>query len=344
MRYVGIESVEPGQFLGKTIYSGNGTVLLSSGVQLTVYMISTLNRIGVTMLYIQDPLYADVETEDMLSEATKQGLIQEMSDAFEAVRSGKEWNTQLIGASVDHLLEDVMNNKELLVQLTDVRTADNSQYVHAMNVCLLSTVMGVNMGLNYQQVKELATGALLHDIGKNGMQEGDELFPDSKTHHTWRGFEKLKNKREFGLLIAHVALQHHERMDGLGLPRGLTGDEIHLYAKIVAAADTYDRMIHPLKPSSRRLMPHEACEQMMAMSEKQLDHGVLVQFTRMVSIYPNGTAVRLSSKETGLVVRQHRGLPGRPVVRIVRGEAGHLDIKELDLAQETTVFIEAVLA
>ncbi|MDR9852590.1 HD domain-containing protein [Paenibacillus sp. VCA1] len=344
MRYVSIDHVEPGQFLGKTIYSGNGTVLLGAGVQLTVYMISTLNRIGVTMLYIQDPMFDDVETDDMLSEATKQGTLQVMNNVFEAIRSGKDWNTQLIGSNVDNLLTDIMNNKELLVQLTDIRTKDNNQYIHAINVCLISSVIGINMGLNYQQLKELATGALLHDIGKTGMREEDQLVSDLKNHHTWKGFEKLKSKRELSLLIAHVALQHHERIDGFGLPRGLTGDEIHLYAKIVSAADTYERLIHPLEPKDKKLLPHEACEEMMAMSEKQLDHEVLSQFNRIVSVYPNGTAVRLSTKETGVVVRQHRGLPGRPVIRIVQGEASRFDVKELDLAQETTVFIEAVLS
>jgi HD-GYP domain-containing protein (c-di-GMP phosphodiesterase class II) len=333
--------VEPGQFLGKTIYSGNGTILLSAGVQLTVYMISTLNRIGVTMLYIQDPLFDDVETSDMLSEATKQGILQEMSNVYESIRSGKKWNTQSIGSSVESLLRDVISNKELLVQLTDIRTKDNNEYIHAMNVCLLSSVMGINMGFNYLQLKELAMGALLHDIGKSGMTKEYKHLP--KTHHTWRGFEKLKSKRELSLLIAHVALQHHERIDGLGVPRGLTGNKIHRYAKIVSAADTYERLIHPISSEAKMLLPHEACEEMMTMSEKQLDYEVLFQFNRVVSIYPIGTAVRLSTKETGIVVGQHRGLPGRPVIRIVQGEASNFDIKELDLAQETTVFIEAVL-
>ncbi|GAB6992296.1 HD-GYP domain-containing protein [Paenibacillus pini] len=343
MRYVGIGNVEPGQYLGKTIYSGKGTVLLSAGVQLTVFMINTLNRIGVPMVYILDPLFADVELDDMLSGETKQAIIQEMSDTFEAVRSGKEWNAQHINSTVEKLLEDVMSNRDTLVQLTDIRTMDNSQYIHAINVCLLSTTIGVNMGLNYLQVKELAIGALLHDIGKNGMREED-IVPGQKTHHTWRGFEKLKHKREFNLLIAHVALQHHEQVDGFGFPRGLTDEEIHMYAKIVAVANTYDRLINPLHPSKKTLLPHEACEKMMAMSEKQLDHEVLFQFNRIVSIYPNGTMVRLSTKEMGVVVRQHRGLPGRPIIRIVHGEANAMDVVELDMAKETTVFIEGVLA
>ena len=60
MKYVGIESVEPGQYLGKTVFAGTGTVLLAEGVQLTVFMINTLRRIGVTMLYIKDPFFEDV--------------------------------------------------------------------------------------------------------------------------------------------------------------------------------------------------------------------------------------------------------------------------------------------
>jgi HD-GYP domain-containing protein (c-di-GMP phosphodiesterase class II) len=340
MRYVHIESVETGQFLGKTIYSGNGTVMLAAGVQLTVFMINTLNRIGVTMLYIQDPAFADIDTEDILSDATKQVAFREMNEAFAAIRSGKDWSTKNLGLSVNQILGDVMNNKELLVQLTEIRTADNAQYVHAMNVCLIATLIGMNMGFNYGQSTDLAIGALLHDIGKNGQTE--EPAGNMKEHHTWRGFDQLKSKREFNLLIAHTALQHHEQIDGKGLPRGLSSGEIHIFARIVAVANKYDNLINPLH--DKGMLPHEACEELMAMSEKELDHEVLIQFTRIISVYPNGMAVRLSTKETGVIVRQHRGLPGRPVVRVVNTNGDELDVSEIDLAKQTTVFIEAVLA
>jgi hypothetical protein len=92
------------------------------------------------------------------------------------------------------------------------------------------------------------------------------------------------------------------------------------------------------------MLPHEACEEMMAMSGTKLDRDILIEFNRSVSVYPNGTAVRLSTRETGVIVRQHRGLPGRPVIRVARGSTRYdLDVIEVDLAQHTTVFIEAVL-
>jgi len=358
MRYVHIDSVEPGQQLGQTIYSSNGTTLISAGVQLTVYMINTLRRIGVTMLYIQDPNFADVEINDILSEETKHMVLGKMSETMEAIRSGKEFNTKSIGISIDYLLDDVMRNKEVLVQLSDIRTTDNESYVHAMNVCMMSVLIGINMNLNQLQLKDLAIGALLHDIGKvegkgSGTATADKKSEetaseagqagDKLSEHTWRGFEYLKQKKEFNLLIAHVALQHHETLDGLGSPRKLTGDEIHLYARIVAVANMFDNLLFA-ETDEKRMLPHEACEYMVALAETKLDREVLIQFLRTVSIYPTGISVKLSTKEVGVVVGQHRGLPGRPVVRIVRKEdSDDIQVKEIDLATHPTLFIDSVL-
>lgn len=340
MKLVDIETVEPGQMLGKTIFSSNGTVLLSTGVHLTVYMISTLKRIGVTTIYIDDPMFRDITKEELLSEDTKRAVIHQMSEMFETLRSGKTFSSKAIGQTVDDLLDDVLKNQNILIHLSDIRTADNAMFLHAMNVCMMSSLLGLNMGLNMIQLKELAIGALLHDIGKLGAPEVQE----GRMHHAWRGFDLLKNKREYSLLIAHVAFQHHESVDGSGAPRGLAGDDIHLYAKIAAVANTYDNLIYPNGEDSP-MMPHEACEVLNALSGTQLDHEVLVHFMRIVSIYPNGISVKLSNRQTGVVVGQHRGLPGRPIVRVIDKEGDEaVGYNEIDLAQHPTLFIETVLS
>lgn len=341
MRYVHIDGVEPGQYLGRTIFSANGTVLLSEGVQLTVYMITTLKRIGVTMVYIKDKQFDDIEIPEIISEETKRVVMQRMGETFDSIRSGKEFKTKYLHQSIDHLLEEIMANKEVLVQLSDIRTKDNDMYIHAINVCMMSVLIGINMGLSTSQLRELAVGALLHDVGKLELITDDESG-DPRKHHTWRGFEVLKQKRELSLLVAHVAFQHHETIDGEGMPRRLSKDEIHLYAKIVAVANTYDNLLFDLT-DGRRLLPHDACERIMALAGKKLDHEAVVHFLRVVSVYPTGTSVRLSTKETGVVVGQHRGLPGRPVVRVVKNVTDELEVKEVDLAKHTTVFIDSVL-
>jgi HD-GYP domain-containing protein (c-di-GMP phosphodiesterase class II) len=342
MRYVHIDNVEAGQYLGRTIFSGNGAVLLSDGVQLTVYMINTLNRIGVTMIYIKDPLFEDVEIVEIVSEETKRAVMQRMGETFNSIRSGKDFNTRNVNGSIDNLLNEVMRNQDVLIQLSDIRTKDNELYVHALNVSMMSALIGIHMDLPMNQLRELAIGALLHDIGKVEKITDDES-DDLKKHHTWRGFEVLKNKRELSLLIAHVAFQHHEQMDGEGLPRSMQGDQIHLYARITAVANTYDNLLFDLS-LGRRMHPHEACEQMMVLAGSKLDREIVIHFLRTVSVYPTGASVRLSTKETGVVVGQHRGLPGRPIVRVVKSESGNeLEVKEVDLAKHTTVFIDNVL-
>lgn len=341
MRYVDVNSVEPGQVLGRSIFSSNGTVLLAEDVQLTVYMINTLKRVGVTMVYIKDPLYEDVEIEEVVSEETKQAVMYKMIQSFASLKSGKEFHTRNLSVSIDMLLEEVFANKEVLIQLTDIRTEDNHEYMHAVNVCMMSVLMGMNSGLNQAQLKELAMGALLHDIGKIGL-EPEEDKPDSKEHHTWRGFELLKSKHEFSLMTAHVALQHHEHVDGSGIPRQLEDDKIHLYAKIVAVANTFDNLVTD-RSGGKPVMPHDACERLMAMAGTELDHGVVIEFLKIVSVYPTGITVQLSTKETGVIVGQHRGLPSRPIVRVVRMDNEDLDVKEIDLAKHPTIFIERVL-
>jgi HD-GYP domain-containing protein (c-di-GMP phosphodiesterase class II) len=345
MRYVNIDMVESGQYLGKTIFASNGAILLSDGVQLTVYMINTLRRIGVTMIFIKEALFEDVEIMDVVSEENKRLLMQRMGETFDALRSGKEFSTKNITVSIDRMIEDVIKNKEVLIQLSDIRTKDNEMYVHAMNVCTISTLIGINMSLSQVQVRELAIGALLHDVGKIELIT-DDTSADLKKHHTWRGFELLKNKREFSLLIAHVAFQHHETLNGEGIPRRLDSEQIHVYAKIVAAANIFDNLLYS-PVGGKGILPHEACEQMMVFAGTRIDHEVLIHFLRTVSIYPTGSSVRLSTKETGVVVGQHRGLPGRPIVRVVKQEFDNeLQIKEVDLAlpKYMTVFIEAVLS
>lgn len=343
MRYVPIEAVEPGQFLGRTIFSSNGTVLLNEGVQLTVFMISTLNRIGVTFVYVKDELFDDVDIPEVVSEETKRAVMRQMNEVFATVRSGKEFSTKSVSVTIDSLLDDILKNKDVLIHLSDIRSKENADYLHALNVCMMSSVVGMNMGFTQVQMKELAIGALLHDIGKVGAAPADDQAEDLRKHHTWRGFETLKLKREYSLLISHTAFQHHEHVDGSGLPRGLSGDAIHIYAKIVAVANVYDNLVSGLDETGKRILPHVACERMMAMAGKELDKDVLIEFLKTVSVYPTGASVRLTNKETGVVVGQHRGLPSRPIVRVVRSMDGQLDVKEFDLAKHPTLFVEAVL-
>lgn len=352
MRYVSLEQVEPGDVLARSIYSSEGLTLLQSGVQLTVGMIHKLRRFGVTMLSIQDPNLDDVKVEDVVTEVTRKDALRNLSAAIQCVQSGKQMDVRGIQKSVGSIVEETLRNRRVLLNLGEIRTADNALYIHSLNVCMMATVMGVGLGYNHNQLKELAIGALLHDIGKVGVTEEIPAYKKNSMehHYTWRGFNILRKKHEMSIVSAHVPLQHEEWVDGSGVPRGLTGAQIHDFAKIVAICNAYDNLISPFSDEEETLPAYEACERIMGLAGKRFDHKMVLHFLRSIAFYPTGTSLKLSTGEIGVVIDQNRGLPSRPVVRVISREkqaskrmAEEHEIRDIDLGEEVTIFISGVL-
>lgn len=353
MKYVSLEQVEPGDILGRSIYTSDGLTLLQTDVQLTVGMINKLRRFGVTMISIKDPHLQDVKTEEVLTETTRKDAIRNLSGAIQCVQAGKEVDVRGLQKSVNNIVDETLRNRRVLLNLGEIRTNDNALYIHSLNVCMMATVMGVGLGYSVNQLKELAIGSLLHDIGKVARDEGETSIykQDSlESHHTWTGFNLLRKKHEMSIVSAHIALQHHEWVDGSGVPRGLTGGEIHDFGKIVAICNAYDNFISPFSTEEETLQPYEACERIMGLAEKRFDHAMVVHFLRTIAMYPTGTSLRLSTGEVGVVIDQNRGLPSRPVVRIIRKERASRhrtgedhEIRDVDLSEEPTIFITGIL-
>ncbi|NGQ97463.1 HD domain-containing protein [Brevibacillus sp. SYP-B805] len=353
MRYISLDDVEPGDTLARSIYTSDGLTLLQADMQLTVGMINKLRRFGVTMLCIKDPHLQDVKMEDVVQETTRKEAIASLSAAMQCVQTGKGMDLRGILKSVNSIIDETLRNRRLLLNLSDIRTADNHMFIHSLNVCMMATVMGISLGYNQQQLKELAVGALLHDIGK--VVKDDAAYangtPGQTEHHAWKGFHLLRKKHEMSIVSAHVALQHHEWVDGSGEPRGLTGAEIHDFAKIVAIANYYDNLISPFSAEEETCHPYEACEKIMALANKRFDHQMVIRFLRSIATYPTGSSLRLSTGEVGVVIDQNRGLPSRPVVRVIKREKGTIqtldsdhEVYDVDLSEEPTIFITGMLA
>jgi putative nucleotidyltransferase with HDIG domain len=289
----------------------------------------------------------DIEIEEVVSEKAKRKAVETLKDSFQFVQQGQNVDSRKIQSSITSIIDEILGNQEILLSLTDIRTEDNALFVHSVNVCIISTILGVKLGLNRLKLTELATGALLHDLGKILPDEHVEQS-DETNDHTWKGFNKLRKNKEISTLSAHIALTHHERVDGTGFPRQLTKDNIHLLSKIVAVANTYDRLIGPqAQGDGKQLHPYEACEQIMALTNSYFAHNVVWHFLRAIAFYPTGSQVKLSTGVTGIVVGQHNGLPQRPIVRTFHmrgGSTTDYEIKHVDLAKETTVFIKEILS
>jgi putative nucleotidyltransferase with HDIG domain len=163
---------------------------------------------------------------------------------------------------------------------------------HALQVARLSRLVGVELGLNEEELEWLVHGALLHDVGKLGVADEilEKLGP--LTEEEWKVVKRhsevgarMIEPLEFLCGALPVIRHHHERPDGSGYPDGLEGDEIPLGARIVAVVDAYDVMLRrPYRPEryGSKSSPAEALEELRREGGRQFDVRVVEAMGRVL--------------------------------------------------------------
>jgi len=128
---------------------------------------------------------------------------------------------------------------------------DTSTEEHTRRVAMLAVEIGEQLGLSKSRLRSLAIGGLLHDIGKLSVPESilqkpaslDDTEYEIVKLHPERGRELLSELGGFDDTVGRLVLDHHERLDGSGYPRGLDGRELDLATRILAVCDVYDALV-----------------------------------------------------------------------------------------------------
>ncbi|MNN46406.1 Cyclic di-GMP phosphodiesterase response regulator RpfG [compost metagenome] len=189
----------------------------------------------------------------------------------------------------------------------------------------------------------MAFAGLLHDIGNTKIDPQILYTPRPLTEseaeemrmHTTYGYQQLRKTAAINEGVRLAALQHHEKMDGSGYPFRLTGEKIHIYARIVAVTDIFHAMT--LNRRYRKAQsPYLVLEQIKLEAFGKLDPNVVQTFVDKVTQFHNGMKVRLSNDKVGEIVFSDRNHPTRPMVSI-QGQI-------INLMQETQLHIEEVIS
>ena len=160
-------------------------------------------------------------------------------------------------------------------------------FQHSKRVAAYSRLFGEHCGLTEPELGHLELGALLHDIGKIGIPRNVLLKPEPLTGAEWRVM-KTRPQVGYGLLSefsafreeAQIVLSHHERFDGKGYPRGKSGKEIPVGARIFSIVDTLDAITSD-RPYRAAQPLSKACEQIEKMSGSQFDPVLVDVFGRL---------------------------------------------------------------
>lgn len=222
------------------------------------------------------------------------------------------------------LCDTVAANKRYILRVLSSSAASSNYLVnHSVRSTVLAVVLGSHLKLPPHRLIELGVACVLHEIGMVRLppqlyMAGRQLTPAERksiTAHPILGYNILK-ERQFPLSISLAALEHHERMNGSGYPRSLSGDKISVYARIIAVACSYDA-VTAARPFREAKEGYEGMVDLLKNEGKQYDDTVIKALVYSLSIYPIGSYVLLSNGKSAQVIDVNPENPRLPVVLIL---------------------------
>ena len=231
-------------------------------------------------------------------------------------RESAAQSEQLARALLDKMLVD----QDIGIRLV-TGGADRSA-LHALNVGVISLLIGRSLGLADGELMDLGVGALMHDVGKlevaDRFRHAEDGFNPNELaayrDHVPRGVA-VGQRMGISAGALRVLAQHHEHIDGTGFPLKLAGERIALAARVVALVNRYDNLCNP-QSRTPPLTPHEAVSVLFAQGRNRLDPLVLNSFIRMMGVYPAGSLVQLTDDRFALVMGVNSSRPLKPRVLV----------------------------
>jgi len=246
------------------------------------------------------------------------------------VRMGKQISLEQVEPLVERIVDSIFRQQDALLPLAQLKNHDDYTFQHSVSVCALMTSFARSLELPREIIREIATGALLHDVGKARIPDPilnkpgkltDAEFALMKTHVVQ---SKIILEATPGIcpIALSIAAQHHERFDGSGYPNKLKGNAIDRYGQMSAIVDVYDA-ITSNRCYHKGMPPTEALRKILEWSKFHFNPELVQVFIRSLGIYPTGSLVRLESGRLAVVDEQYPEKLTEPRVKIIFHTRGY---------------------
>lgn len=252
-----------------------------------------------------------------------------VESAYDSIKNDRPFDLTELEQAADEIIKILSINSNIFLFLHGLGESKSIIVRHSVNVAFYSVIIGMALKYNAKMLKELAVGALLIDAGMVKMPPYIIAKRSKLTEHEYNtikthpliGYKAIRSLGHVSATAAEVCLQHHERLDGNGYPRGLKGDAISELAKIGAIADSYDAQI--TKRSYRNKVSfYKAISGIIASSFNKFDLTILKAFVEKMSTRPIGSFVRLNDKSIGMVIGTIPSKPNTPVITLIFDSKG----------------------
>jgi HD-GYP domain-containing protein (c-di-GMP phosphodiesterase class II) len=284
------------------------------------------------------------EDEHPRARAALDTLVEDINGIFEEVIDSGKINVVKLRKSVDPVIESISRNPDACLWVARLKQHDKYTYQHSLGAAIWSVSLGRQLGLPKHDLRSLAMGCMLMDVGKLKLDQ-DILQADRELNreemdkirqHVAYGLDIIKESGVINQDVIDMVAYHHERYNGTGYPNGLKNDDIPAFARIAAIVDTYDAITSDRSHAPAR-SPSDAIKLLYNSRDNDFQAELVEAFIQAVGIYPAGTLVELSSGEVGVVVAEYRTRRLRPKVMVLLdSEKQRLDVPQvLDLYDES---------
>lgn len=253
--------------------------------------------------------------------------LDQLRDLLETLSGHRDVELDELQKNTARTLDQAAEDLDLFVSLGINPGLNTSLFAHSTNVSVLAVAVGVRLGLDADALRDLGTGCLVQNAGMllldAGLYESPKILSDGEfveiAKHPLISTDLLyRNMTEVPLGVRMIVYQIHERCNGSGYPRGMTGDKIHPLAKIAAVADAYVALVSP-RPHRPALLPYHAMAKMLADVKAGLfDAPAVRALLNTVSLFPIGSYVELNNALVGKTIRANGAAYDRPIVEVWR--------------------------
>jgi HD-GYP domain-containing protein (c-di-GMP phosphodiesterase class II) len=342
-----VHSLAPGKYFNKRVYLDDRYILLSPETPFNEQLKNRMIEWGFD--YVQTdgqqvdssdaaPGAEAAEDAPLISveegEREKEHLEEVQSAYADALNFTEKLFTDFVTKSelsqravtdkVKEINDFVRSRRQHALRIKQLKNEDKNYVVeHSVKTTMLSLAIGNTVKLPHHKLIELGTGSLLHEIGMIRLPPQlymtDKKLSDQErkaiTAHTLLGFKILK-QYSYPLSVCLAVLECREYLNGTGYPRGLTGEKMSFYARVISVTSSFAALVsdRPFRPARDE---HASMLELLKGRDTLYDGTVLKALVANLSIYPLGSYVELANGYRGVVVDTSDDGPRSPIVRLM---------------------------
>jgi HD-GYP domain-containing protein (c-di-GMP phosphodiesterase class II) len=250
-----------------------------------------------------------------------------MKGLMDRIMLGEDFDLHGVREIVRDNVKQVLKNEDAMLMMTLLKNKSNSRAEHSLNVSILAIGFARFLGYSEAQLEDIGMGTLLHDIGqvrvdsklltKAGKLNQNEV--KEMCQHPKFAFDILQSKSDLTPSCIDIALNHHERLNGKGYPRGLTGEKLSNNVRLVTIVDVFESLTSP-QTYRKSVSVIDAYKVLMNGKATLFDERMVIQFVEWRGIYPPGSIVEMENGEVGIVIAVNKKFKLKPKVLLVLDE------------------------